>query len=171
MKHQSINNTDEIIIWIWFTLVYYGLCTKYYSQLCYWIIWGHWPIAIEHYYTYDSLNNEVIHMLNREVCAQYIQSSWQGSCHMWTIVVVIVWQLDNYICNQCMSPLTLWVRILLRWGILYTSYVITFVIHWRHVGSFLRILRFHPPIKLVSRKYLYTLVDRRGSFSVDVFVV
>ena len=91
-------------------------------------------------------------MFNREVCAQYIQSSWQGSCHMWTVVVV--WQLDNYICNQCMSPLTLWVRILLRWGVLYTSYVIKFFSHLQHVSGFLRVLRFPPPIKLVDTIYL-----------------
>jgi hypothetical protein len=27
----------------------------------------------------------------------------------------------NYLCNQCLSPLMLWVRILLRWGVLDTT--------------------------------------------------
>jgi hypothetical protein len=27
----------------------------------------------------------------------------------------------NYLCNHCLSPLTLWVRILLRWGVLDTT--------------------------------------------------
>ena len=36
--------------------------------------------------------------------------------------VVIVWQLDfNYLSNQCLSPLTLWVLILFRPGVLDTT--------------------------------------------------
>jgi hypothetical protein len=27
----------------------------------------------------------------------------------------------NYLCNQCLSPLTLWVRIPLKWGVLVTT--------------------------------------------------
>ena len=37
---------------------------------------------------------------------------------LWRVfVVVIVW----YLCNQCLSPLTLWVRILFRRGVLDTT--------------------------------------------------
>ena len=48
----------------------------------------------------------------------------------------------NYLCNQCLSPLTLWVRISLR-----QHYVIKFVSDLRQVGGFHRVLLFPPPIK------------------------
>jgi len=43
----------------------------------------------------------------------------------------------NYPSNQCLSPLKLWVTI-------------TFVSDLRHVGGFLQIVRFPPPIKLTA---------------------
>ena len=41
-----------------------------------------------------------------------------------TIVVVILWWLDLYLPmqSQCLSPLTLWVRIPLMWGVLDTTF-------------------------------------------------
>jgi len=48
----------------------------------------------------------------------------------------------RYICNQCLSPPTSWLRIPLRQGVLDRLYVI--------FGGFLRIFRFLPPIKLTS---------------------
>jgi hypothetical protein len=56
----------------------------------------------------------------------------------------------NYLCNQCLSPLTLWVRILLRRGVLDTT-LCDKVCHWlAQVCGFLRVLRFPPPIKLTA---------------------
>ena len=64
------------------------------------------------------------------------------------------WLYDSwfycYICNQCLSPLTLWVQFPLRQGVLDTSYVIKFVCDLQQVGGFLRELRFPPPIKLTA---------------------
>jgi hypothetical protein len=44
----------------------------------------------------------------------------------------------NYLCSQCLLPLTLWVQIPLRWGVLDTTlhYVITFVSDLRKVSGF-----------------------------------
>ena len=51
----------------------------------------------------------------------------------------------NYLCNQCLSPLKFWVRILLRRGELDTTLKI--VSDLRQLGGF---LRFTPPIKLTA---------------------
>jgi hypothetical protein len=73
----------------------------------------------------------------------------------------------NYLCNQCLSPLTLWVRTPLRRGELDTTlcdkvcqwrgvqlYVIKIVSALRQVGGFLRVLQFPSPIKLTATKIL-----------------
>ena len=54
----------------------------------------------------------------------------------------------NYLCNQCPSPLALWVRMLLRRGVLDTRLCDKFVSDMGQVGGFLRVLRFPPLIKL-----------------------
>jgi hypothetical protein len=41
----------------------------------------------------------------------------QGPSWSWSYDSLIY----NYLCNRCLLPLTLWVRILLRWGILDTT--------------------------------------------------
>ena len=57
--------------------------------------------------------------------------------------------MQNYLCNQCLSPLSVWVRIsLMVYSI--QHYVIKFVRYLRQVGGFLRVLRFPPPIKLLD---------------------
>jgi hypothetical protein len=46
---------------------------------------------------------------------------------LWAVVIVIVYGswIYNYLCNQCLSPLKLWVRTPFMWGI--QHYVIKFV--------------------------------------------
>ena len=44
-------------------------------------------------------------------------SNLRGRCDCYRIVVWIY----NYLCNQCLSPLTLWVRTPLRWGVIDTT--------------------------------------------------
>jgi hypothetical protein len=54
-------------------------------------------------------------MIELKNCSFGIQQqgpSWSWSCGSW---------IYNYLCNQCLSPLTLKVRIPLRWGVLYTT--------------------------------------------------
>ena len=67
--------------------------------------------------------------------------SWSWSYGSW---------IYNYLCNQCLSPLTLWVWIPLRWGVLLQYYVIKFVNDLWQVSGFLRVLRFSPTIKLTA---------------------
>jgi len=57
----------------------------------------------------------------------------------------------NCLCNQCISPLKLLVRIPFGQGVLEKQhYVIKFVSDLRHVDWFLCVLRFPPPIKLTT---------------------
>ena len=65
--------------------------------------------------------------------------SWSWSYGSW---------IYNYLCNQWISPLTLWVQIPLMYSIQY--YVIKFVSHLRQVGGFLLVFRSPPPIKLTT---------------------
>ena len=56
----------------------------------------------------------------------------------------------NYLCNQCLSPLTLWVWTSLRWGVLDTT-LCDKVCQWFAAGQwFLWVLQFPPPIKLTA---------------------
>jgi hypothetical protein len=71
----------------------------------------------------------------------FVRSSWSWSYGSW---------INNYLCNQCLSPLKLWVRIPLRRGILDQYYVIKFVSNLWQFGGFLWALRFPPPIKLTT---------------------
>jgi hypothetical protein len=73
----------------------------------------------------------------------YIQlPSWLWSYGSW---------IYNYLCNQRLSPLTLWVLIPFRRSVLDTTLCDNkFVSDLRQVCGFLGILRFHPPIKLTT---------------------
>jgi len=55
-----------------------------------------------------------------------------------------------YLSNQCLSPITLWVRIPLKWGVLDTTLYDKFVSDLLQVCGFLWVLRFPPPIKLTT---------------------
>ena len=68
-------------------------------------------------------------------------SSWSWSYGSW---------IDNYLCNKCISPLTLWVEIPLRRGVLDIT-LCDKVRHWLVWGrGFLRVLRFPTQIKLTA---------------------
>jgi len=80
----------------------------------------------------------------------YEEQSWPWSYGSW---------IYNCLCNLCLLPLMLWVRILLRalntikqtcWGWGVQHYVIKFVSDLRQVSGFLQVLRFPPPIKLTT---------------------
>jgi hypothetical protein len=58
--------------------------------------------------------------------------------------------IHNYLCNQCTSPLMLWVRIRLDEVYLIQHYVIKFVSDLRQVNGFLWVLRFPETIKLTA---------------------
>jgi hypothetical protein len=67
-------------------------------------------------------------------------SQWYDNC------------IYNYLCNHCLYPLTLWVRIQVMARS--TRNVIKFVSDLRQVGDFLRVLRFPPSIKLTATIWL-----------------
>ena len=71
-------------------------------------------------------------------------------------MVVIIWQLDLQlsICNQCILPLTLWVRIPLI-----QHYVIKFVSDLRQIGGFLRVLRFPPSVKNWTTQHNWNIIE------------
>ena len=57
----------------------------------------------------------------------------------------------NYLCNQCLSPLTLWVWIPLRQGVLYAT-LCGKVCQWLEAGrDFLWVFQFPPSIKLTTK--------------------
>ena len=58
----------------------------------------------------------------------------------------------NYLCNQCLSLLMLWVQIPLRQG------VMKFVCDLQQVGGFLWVLRFPPPINW-PQQYNWNIVE------------
>jgi len=66
--------------------------------------------------------------------------SWPWSYGSW---------IYNYLCNQSLSPLMLWVRILIR-ARCTTLCDKKFVSDLRQVSGFLRVLRFPPSIKLTA---------------------
>jgi hypothetical protein len=74
-----------------------------------------------------------------------IKCSLQNICYPQSIMgAVVLWSygswIYNYLCNQCLSPLKLWVRtpLMVRWKKL-----------WQ-VAGFLRVLRLPPLIKLTA---------------------
>ena len=74
--------------------------------------------------------------------------NWEGPSWYWSYGSWIY----NFMCNQCLSPLKLWVRIPLMANVYSIQYcVINFVSDLWQIGSFPRVLRFPPPIKLTYR--------------------
>jgi hypothetical protein len=59
--------------------------------------------------------------------------SWSWSYGSW---------IYNYLCNQCLSPLTLWLRILLRLGVLDTTLCDSLSVTCGRTVFFFRVLRF-----------------------------
>jgi hypothetical protein len=70
------------------------------------------------------------------------------------VVIIYGSWIYNYLCNQCLLPVTLWVQILLGQGVLDTTICNKFVGDLRQVDGFLRILRFPLLIKLSATIYL-----------------
>jgi hypothetical protein len=105
------------------------------------IIWlkSHWPIMF-------SIRTSLL-IVTISLC-EIRGQSWPWSYGSW---------IYNYLCNQCLSPLMLWVRISIRERC--TLYVIKFVSDLRQVCSFLRVLRFPPPITLTATIYSWTIVE------------
>ena len=67
--------------------------------------------------------------------------SWSWSYSSW---------IYNYLCNQCLSPLMLWVLIPPKRGVPNTTLCDKVVSDLRQISGFLRVLRFPPTIKLIA---------------------
>ena len=93
-------------------------------------------IVFKHYYFNPAMKWYFSYLLELHFWMK-APPSWSWSHGSW---------IYNYLCNQCLSPLNLWVRTPLRRGVLNKHYVIKFVSDLRQVGSFFRVLRFPPPI-------------------------
>ena len=84
-----------------------------------------------------------------EVSHYFTGLSWSWSYGSW---------IYNYLYNQCLSPLKLWVQTLFMERCM-QHYVIKFVSDLRQVSGFLRVLRFPPPIKLTAIRYNWHIVE------------
>jgi hypothetical protein len=73
---------------------------------------------------------------------------WEFSFCIDKVILYGSW-ISNYLWTQCLSPLMLWVRTLLRPGVLDTLNMMKFASDLRQVGGFLQV-RFPPPIKLTA---------------------
>ena len=117
---------------------------------------------------YSSLPHRINHIPSSAELRSWIAAK-QDICqvckwHKLEYPVIWCWELSwgwsycnwiyNYLCNQCLSPLKLWVQIPLRRGYLIQHYVIKFVSDLRQVSGFLWVLHFPPPIKLISAQIL-----------------
>jgi hypothetical protein len=114
-------------------------CTFLSKELCYLelTISYHSEIYVKpgFHYNYDGRHCLVF------ICASpmFLQgSSWPWSHGSW---------IFDYLCNQCLWPLMLWVGISIR---AMCTTLCDKVYHWQQVGGFLRVLRFPPPIKLTA---------------------
>jgi hypothetical protein len=122
------------------------------------ILLFHWPCCcIFHVYVLIPFCDNVCSIWVKEnlwvlVCLfVYISKgpSWSWSYGSW---------IYNYLCNQCLSPPTLWVRILHRWGVLDTT-LCDIVCQWlATVRGFLWVLRFPPPKKNWPTRYNWNIV-------------
>ena len=77
-------------------------------------------------------------------------SSWLWSFDGW---------IYNYLCNQCLLPLTLWVGIPLRWGVLYTT-LCDKVCQWLTEGQLI-VFWFSPgtPVSSTNKTYRYDITE------------
>ena len=107
-------------------------------------------------YIFNSVNQIIeLHALSSNKVLLYDQwkvydilyATWKGA-QSWS------WSYGNliydYLCNQCISQLTLWVQILHMLGVLDTTYVSDL----GQIGGFLRVLQFPTPVKLAAMIWL-----------------
>jgi hypothetical protein len=88
---------------------------------------------------------------------KYMSWSWSyGSC------------VFNYLCNQCLSPQTLWVWIPLIRGVLDTTlYVITFINDLRQVDGFLRVQRHKDVCRINNTHTIRTIYNTYNTQTYD----
>ena len=106
---------------------------------------AHWLyyVSLLRHYCYEFMS-AILKVLLKSLCLLQCFRGRRGRDRM------VVGCITNYLCNQCLSPLTL--RVQTVCGEVYSvkHYVIKFVSDLRQVGGFIRILRFPPTIKLTA---------------------
>jgi hypothetical protein len=155
-----LSTNISVISWWWVLLVEeigvpgenHRLAASHWQTLSHNVLWNthRHENDIEKYYKnyhrYKSKTNTT-NLLSQESFIFYSKKcipiimeapSWPWSHGSW---------IYNYLCNQCLSPLMLWVRISIRASV--QHYVIKFVSNLRQIGGFLRVLQ-PPPIKLTN---------------------
>ena len=70
------------------------------------------PVCWFKYVSIIDAKPSMVYSLTSVCWFKYVGPSWSWSYGSW---------IYNYVCNQCLSPLTLWVRIPFRWDILDTT--------------------------------------------------
>jgi hypothetical protein len=70
------------------------------------------PVCWFKYVSIIDAKPSMVYSLTSVCWFKYVGPSWSWSYGSW---------IYNYLCNQCLSPLTLWVRIPFRWDILDTT--------------------------------------------------
>jgi hypothetical protein len=76
------------------------------------------------------------------ICIHFLVLSWSRSYGSW---------IYNYLCNQCLPLLKLWVRISLRRVVIDIT-LCDNVCQWLAAGRlFFRVLRFSPPVNLTAK--------------------
>ena len=94
-----------------------------------------------------------------EISQRNINLESKCTCVSFFLATVLSWSYGswiynyNYLCNQCLSPLT-WVRIPLGQGVLLNTTLCDTVCQWLAAGG--RFLRFPPPIKLTGHRHNIT---------------
>jgi hypothetical protein len=109
----------------------------------------HWYTAAPFAYPYVQRPRPLDHIyIYIYIYASHYKQTWgcRGRDHN----NYVSW-IYNYLRNQCLSPLKLWVRTMFMARCTrYNIYLIKFVPDLRQVSGFLRLLWFPPPIKLTS---------------------
>jgi hypothetical protein len=108
--------TGLVILWLnwhfswFFFVVSYSQCNVLTGHHCVLeIIW-----SVISWYLYHLSFQKNMGVLNLFLC---VYMYWLGPLWSWSYDILIY----NYLCNRCLSPLTFWVRIPLRWGVLDTT--------------------------------------------------
>ena len=129
-----------------------------------------WSKLVHEQYSFASLVNSSAHAWTHLSCAHrwfcFQRSNYYtvdlfflSYITIYTCLYIPSWIYD-YLCNQCLSPLTLWVRIRSNEVYSIQHYVIEFVSDLRQVGGFLRVLRFSSTNKTdLYDRYNWNIVE------------
>jgi hypothetical protein len=95
----------------------------------------------------NALSSNKVLLYDQWTLNDILNATWKGAqSWSWSYGSLIY----DYLCNQCISQLTLWVQILHMLGVLDTTYVSDL----GQIGGFLRVLQFPTHVKLAAMIWL-----------------